>query len=132
MYFCWMDWSGLLKINVCQTLRSLKLTLFNIFSLYNFVSGTITSFKGSHDQCCPQINPSPHLYIKLSLYQQNVNHLCTLLVQILVLYRLTIFTVWVAILQVELVTTDRLFTLVADEAGRVVGLLQSVYTLLKW
>lgn len=74
------------------------------------------------------VNPSQHLYIKLSMYQQNVNHLCTLLVQILVL---TIFTVGVAILQVELVTADWLLTLVADEADRVVGLLQSVNTLLK-
>lgn len=74
------------------------------------------------------VNPSQHLYIKLSMYQQNVNHLCTLLVQILVL---TIFTVRVAILQVELVTADWLLTLVADEADRVVGLLQSVNTLLK-
>lgn len=73
------------------------------------------------------VNPSQHLYIKLSMYQQNVNHLCTLLVQILVL---TIFTVRVAILQVELVTADWLLTLVADEADRVVGLLQSVNTLL--
>lgn len=73
------------------------------------------------------VNPSQHLYIKLSMYQQNVNHLCTLLVQILVL---TIFTVGVAILQVELVTADWLLTLVADEADRVVGLLQSVNTLL--
>lgn len=74
------------------------------------------------------VNPSQHLYIKLSMYQRNVNHLCTLLVQILVL---TIFTVRVAILQVELVTADWLLTLVADEADRVVGLLQSVNTLLK-
>lgn len=74
------------------------------------------------------VNPSQHLYIKLSMYQRNVNHLCTLLVQILVL---TIFTVGVAILQVELVTADWLLTLVADEADRVVGLLQSVNTLLK-
>lgn len=74
------------------------------------------------------VNPSQHFYIKLSMYQQNVNHLCTLLVQILVL---TIFTVGVAILQVELVTADWLLTLVADEADRVVGLLQSVNTLLK-
>lgn len=77
------------------------------------------------------VNPSQHLYIKLSMCQQNVNHLCTLLVQILVLYQLTIFTVRVAILQVELVTADWLLTLVADEADRVVGLLQSVNTLLK-
>lgn len=77
------------------------------------------------------VNPSQHLYIKLSMYQQNVNHLCTLLVEILVLYQLTIFTVRVAILQVELVTADWLLTLVADEADRVVGLLQSVNTLLK-
>lgn len=77
------------------------------------------------------VNPSQHLYIKLSMNQQNVNHLCTLLVQILVLYQLTIFTVRVAILQVELVTADWLLTLVADEADRVVGLLQSVNTLLK-
>lgn len=40
-----------------------------------------------------------------------------------------IFTVRVAILQVELVTADWLLTLVADEADRVVGLLQSVNTL---
>lgn len=77
------------------------------------------------------VNPSQHLYIKLSMYQRNVNNLCTLLVQILVLYQLTIFTVGVAILQVELVTADWLLTLVADEADRVVGLLQSVNTLLK-
>lgn len=77
------------------------------------------------------VNPSQHLYIKLSMYQQNANHQCTLLVQILVLYQLTIFTVRVAILQVELVTADWLLTLVADEADRVVGLLQSVNTLLK-
>lgn len=102
------------------------LAFMNIFSLYITVPGTITSVKGSHD------SQSQSTFVHQAQFvPANVNHLCTLLVQILVLYQLTIFTVRVAILQVELVTADWLLTLVADEADRVVGLLQSVNTLLK-
>lgn len=87
--------------------------------------GTITSVKGSHDSQSQStfVHQAQFVPAKCqpSMYSTGTNPSTVL----------TIFTVRVAILQVELVTADWLLTLVADEADRVVGLLQSVNTLLK-